>query len=1434
MDFSSGLGLSFGTNDEQQNFNNMESGESSDNNDQDQQMEDNGESSEDPMSFRSQDDDDPDTTPRPSSTNQFTSNNPNSFGTQVQPFSQPYRQSQSSVPFHLSGNDAEYQTQMNTNFGFQPNAFTSQVSAPGSYMNNFANHFAQGVPQNLQFGADSQFNGHGHAQPGFQNRLNQPRSDSQNVFGNSGMHNNTQNNMSSQAMQQSNVKGEPHNDFQMTGYPPPNNNLSFDSSQMNQHEFNQRTPRLNDTFQSHLGSSMNHQFQPMSSATQHMSGNQMRNQVGNQGFSSSFATQANMNQMLNNPQMMANSQNKNEQARRSNFPFSSSNSVQENRKMNNTSNVRSRQSNLTTVHSQPLVPHNIDQAMRATGLNPKSAADVEIFRDRLNILRERKIQQAQMKAEAKQQAGRSRGSSGSTVTHHSMGRNESMHQEMGQGQAWANQFGQGHTANPFQSQGNATSGPQMNNHTSQPAFPPIPSHLVLGSNNARQPVFGQHPQDYTQLSINNPIQPDPTPYIPLGSAQLISASDNLTSQQLRQQLRPPTTLQQSSVGVQNQQQQSQFRLHPLQSSGNAQFNQYGRQQQFHHHGLPHEYNPPHGPRPNNFADNGVESAETIDEDWDEQQEEGSEPEQQQAEQEEQEQQQQEEEQDSEVDSDGFSIYSDEVAPPPPNEYPIPRPLGAPGSPVPRFPSNEVNPNNAPNRPPPIIGGGNKVWSIAPNAFNANGNIKDWNKAKRRLVGNGLECECRGTIHQDGAGFYMATETSYIWCYAGEKDYESEEENEDEDENGDENENEKEKNGEDSEEDEELRGVPKWVKQVLTDGPRIDKDEVRREEDAYRMMMAEKVKKLLARKAARERGEVIPEENENVEDNQSMDFDMFFNDAVYRGEDDANQSDRESQGKAKRKERSYDSDDDTEAESPVKKWKGKGKAADSDEELDEVQVAIKYTNKDKGKGKVKFFDLPDKTAEDLLFGDSEETARLAQELGLEPNANAEEIDDDDNDSIFGGANTTQDSNNIELETESAIADPDLAATGVILPASFPLPSNPNDEEEIEEVPRQAPYISRRNEGTFNIFQSLLLTPEVVLEFMRHLSPKQLLALYCLSRRFNEILSGWMAHSIISIVKYQAPYSYKIYPFALYRELSIPDPIGRLNKSGGIRRIPGLKYHQMVLHRVRVVRDILAALARQHLRCPPGTNHSLKKVWFLMDLSTTLDRVRLIHNREFFTDQDLFNIQHFIVKLDMRFNDPTDGPGTDMLRKLMLGQRGLTPLCRLLARTGFTDLYELQSYIVRYTYDPIMRADDVTEGMFDVPYEEIGRGHLEGWGKGEKHLMRIDELVMREATRRELGFKEHIAMMFLWGYVDPITGENLQPSEQECYMSDGEGEEVEPEGDPWEGTGMNMARLESLVLGTEESDSESESEEDGDGDEWEDEDEEAQAEARRLWS
>jgi hypothetical protein len=179
-------------------------------------------------------------------------------------------------------------------------------------------------------------------------------------------------------------------------------------------------------------------------------------------------------------------------------------------------------------------------------------------------------------------------------------------------------------------------------------------------------------------------------------------------------------------------------------------------------------------------------------------------------------------------------------------------------------------------------------------------------------------------------------------------------------------------------------------------------------------------------------------------------------------------------------------------------------------------------------------------------------------------------------------------------------------------------------------------------------------------------------------------------------------------------------------------------------------------------------TLKKLWLVMDISTSARRVQLMHNDRYWTDSDLYNAQMFSMKLDMRFNDPIDGPADDGLRKLMLGQRGLTPLCRLLKRTRYTDVLEIWEAAVRYSYWPNPRYAHLP--IFGVQPNEIGKGHLEGWGLGRVHLYRPDELVMRESCRRNMQLSKHLLDMMVWGYVDTATGENIKVTEEEMYMSD----------------------------------------------------------------
>ncbi|KAI9047366.1 hypothetical protein LZ554_008813 [Drepanopeziza brunnea f. sp. 'monogermtubi'] len=316
----------------------------------------------------------------------------------------------------------------------------------------------------------------------------------------------------------------------------------------------------------------------------------------------------------------------------------------------------------------------------------------------------------------------------------------------------------------------------------------------------------------------------------------------------------------------------------------------------------------------------------------------------------------------------------------------------------------------------------------------------------------------------------------------------------------------------------------------------------------------------------------------------------------------------------------------------------------------------------------------------------------------------------------------------------------------------------------------------DENTRDWFVRMSSAPELLMELAKYLDMPSLLTLYSMSQPFNNILNGHLSHALRACAAAQAPESSRVFPFTLYESLCMPDPVGRPHpiRKEEVRKVPSLRWLQMVVHREKSVRDILACLARQGHRTPAGMSLTLKKMWLVMDISTSARRAQVMHSKSYFTNMDLYNIQLFVVKLDMRFNDPIDGPADDHLRKLMLGQKGLTPLRRMLRREMFTKEVDVIKAAIRYDWAPPEEYAHLS--LFGIECDEVGTGHLEGWGKGSAHLDRPDELVVRESVKRRLRLKNHIMRMMLWGYVDPVTGLDTPPTDDEKYMSD-EGEKPE---------------------------------------------------------
>ena len=236
--------------------------------------------------------------------------------------------------------------------------------------------------------------------------------------------------------------------------------------------------------------------------------------------------------------------------------------------------------------------------------------------------------------------------------------------------------------------------------------------------------------------------------------------------------------------------------------------------------------------------------------------------------------------------------------------------------------------------------------------------------------------------------------------------------------------------------------------------------------------------------------------------------------------------------------------------------------------------------------------------------------------------------------------------------------------------------------------------------------------------------------------------------------------------------IPHPDPRLAARGVIRKVPGFKWLKMLLHREKVVHEIMALAAHRGVPFPKRCKEVLLKFWFIMDIPDNARRVGFIHNERLFNELDLYFGIVVVVRLDMLFNDPVAGEKRDGARRMVLAQRSLTCLMLVLRGEIWGSKIEVLREWVRWKYELSEEERELVgeEGVFGVPREECGKLKLQYWGgreyevmkerlngqgEGVLWLLRPDQLIVREAVRRGVRFKGYYLKCLLYGFVDPRT-------------------------------------------------------------------------------
>jgi hypothetical protein len=283
--------------------------------------------------------------------------------------------------------------------------------------------------------------------------------------------------------------------------------------------------------------------------------------------------------------------------------------------------------------------------------------------------------------------------------------------------------------------------------------------------------------------------------------------------------------------------------------------------------------------------------------------------------------------------------------------------------------------------------------------------------------------------------------------------------------------------------------------------------------------------------------------------------------------------------------------------------------------------------------------------------------------------------------------------------------------------------------------------------FSLLTAFLKCPPVILRLARHLEPKSLLDLYAISKPFHFIMNSHFTTYIKESALYWAPKSNYIFPWRCYRRLTIKDPGFRTvpGKPEKARDVPGFRWLQMVCYRQRVVEQIIEDMAKHGHICPEEFEETLKKIWFTMDLPRNGNRIGVLHQPGYWLNRDIFLASMFFMKLDMRLSDPVEGTGETQLRGLIFGSRNLLSLRDVLTRSCRTiHILRLQIW---YDYRPSPQHRGLQ--IMGVSADSIGRGHTEGWGRGNNRLLRVDEGVMREGIRRSLQMQTYYLDFVLFG-------------------------------------------------------------------------------------
>lgn len=359
-------------------------------------------------------------------------------------------------------------------------------------------------------------------------------------------------------------------------------------------------------------------------------------------------------------------------------------------------------------------------------------------------------------------------------------------------------------------------------------------------------------------------------------------------------------------------------------------------------------------------------------------------------------------------------------------------------------------------------------------------------------------------------------------------------------------------------------------------------------------------------------------------------------------------------------------------------------------------------------------------------------------------------------------------------------------------------------------------SEEEHPKFNIFPALLQHPDLTLYFTRFIQLQTLVDLYSISRPFHLIVSARFMAIVHGQTSINAPLAPSCWPWKMYKGLCMRDPGRRLMEPKGgygrnevvrladievasserrsgaghttqlhqdrtsptkssspqkrktvtvkdLRGIPTFRYLKMATFRQQVVEDIVALFANEGIPLPDRIEETLAKIWLVLDIPYSMRRISLIHNTEYWTNSDLIRAMTFFLRLDLRLTHPIYGSGSTVLRSMLLAQRSLSYLWKVLKREELRTPLDVLRMIVAFKYHPPRRYGPRVKSILGMPLKRTGLLQYEFWGRRgrTKMMMGIEALVLREGIRRNMELASNSVDFMVSGFIDKSTSEDVWP-------------------------------------------------------------------------